>query len=112
MMDPRNLHIRFEHAERSVQWDCPNGNEYFLVGDGDQFYLDRLQTALDQHFTSDTIWASPSRHEAILLERASASKTIGQHVKRTGSLTVFDPHMCRFMQFTNTGVARQGHVAS
>ena len=108
LMDPRNLNIQFEHAVRSVQWDCPNGNEYFLVGDGDQFYLDRLQAALDRHFSSETIWASPSRHEAIVLERASASATIAQHVTRAGSLTVFDPDLRRFIQVTKTGVARQG----
>lgn len=108
LMDPRNLHIQFKHASRSVQWDCPNGNEYFLVGDGEQFYLDRLQTALDRHFSSDTIWASPSRHEAIAIERASASATIAQHVTHTGSFTVFDSELRRFMQFTKTGVARQG----
>jgi len=107
-MDPRNLHIQFEHTVRSVQWDCPNGNEYFLVGDGEQFYLDRLQVALDRHFSSDTIWASPSRHEAIVLERASASAAIAQHVARIGSFTVFDPDLRKFLQLTKTGVARQG----
>ena len=111
-MDPRNLHIRFDHLSRSIQWDCPNGNEYFLVGDGEHFYLDRLQTALDLHFPVETILASPSRHEAILLERSSAASAIAQHVQRTGSLTVFDHDLQRFMQFTKTGVARQGYVAS
>ena len=112
MIDPRNLHIRAEHLVRSVTWDCPNGNEYFLVGDGDQFYIDRMQAALDQHFPYDTILASPSRHEAIVLERASASETIAQHVNRIGSFTVFDENICRFMQITKTGVARRGLVAS
>ena len=107
-MDPRNLHIQFEHIVRAVHWDCPNGNEYFLVGDGEQFYLDRLQAALDQHFSSDTLWASPSRHEAIMLERASAAAIVAQHVTRAGSFTVFDSDLRRFMQFTKTGVARQG----
>ena len=111
-MDPRNLHIRLEHALRSVQWDCPGGNEYFLVGDGDQFYFDVIQSALDRHFPSEAIWSSPSRHEAILLERASASETIALHVKRTGSFTVFDEDLHKFMQFTKTGVARQGKLAS
>ncbi len=108
MMDPRNLHIQYEHAVRSVQWDCSDGNEYFLVGDGEQFYFDRLQAALDQYFPSESIWASPSRHEAIVLERATAAATIAQHVSRAGSFTVFDPDVRRFMQLTNTGVARQG----
>ena len=108
LMDPRNLYIQIEHAVRSVQWDSSDGHEYFLVGDGEQFYLDRLQAALDRHFMSETVWASPSRHEAIVFERMSASASIAQHVTRAGSLTLFDPDLHRFLQITKTGVARQG----
>ncbi len=107
-MDPRILHIQFDLAVRSVQWDCPDGSEYFLVGDGEHFYLDRLQAALNRHFSSEVILASPSRHEAIVFERASASAIIAEHVARAGSLTVFDPDLGRFIQFTKMGVARQG----
>ena len=108
VMDPRNLHIQFEHSVRAVQWDSPGGNEYFLIGDGAQFYFERMQAALDKHFPSAVILASPSRHEAVLFERASAAETIARHISRTGSLTVFDEQMTTFMQFTKTGVARQG----
>ena len=111
-MDPRTLHIRSTHAAKTIQWDRPNGNEYFLIGDGEQFYLDRFQTALDQHFSSETILASPSRHEAIVLERSSAAGTIVQHVQRLGFFAVFDQDLQNFMEFTKLGVARQVVVAS
>jgi len=107
-MDPRNLYIQIERAVRSVQWDTSDGNEYFLVGDGEQFYLDRLQAVLDGHFLSETVWASPSRHEAIVFERRSASASIAEHVARAGTLTLFDPDLRRFVQISKIGVARQG----
>ena len=111
-MDPRNLHIQLDHVIKHVQWEPQDGNEYFLIGDGEQFYLDRMQSALDQHFSSELILASPSRHEVILLERPSAAGTIAQHIQRLGSFTVFDHGLHTFMQFTRTGVARMGRVAS
>ena len=111
-MDPRNLHIRFEHVLRSVVWDCASGNEYFLVGDGEQFYLDQLQAALDEHFSAETVLASPSRHEAIVIERSSVSGAIASHVKSLGTFTVFDQDLHTFMQFSKTGVARKGQAAS
>lgn len=108
LMNPRNLYIQIERAMRSVQWDSSDGNEYFLVGDGEQFYLDRLQAVLDRHFLSETVWASPSRHEAIVFERMSASASIAEHVARAGGLILFDPDLRRFVQISKTGVARQG----
>ena len=106
MMDPRTFHIQFVHALRLVQWDRPNGAEYFLVGDGDQFFPDRLQEALDRHFDTASIWASLSRHEAILLERASAASSLARHTADKGSLTVVDVDLTRFMQIHAMGAAR------
>ena len=112
MMDPRNLHIQFEHVVGSVNWTRPNKHEYFLIGDGETFDLEHIQAALDGHFETDVVLASPSRHEAIVLERSSASFTIAQHVMRIGSITVFDSDLSKFMQFLKTGVARQGVAAT
>ena len=107
-MDPRTFHIQLQHSLPSVEWIRSNGDEYFLVGDGEQFYLDTLQAALDRHFPADAIWASPSRHEAILMERASAAASIARQMAGTQSLTVTDGGLTRFMQITSIGAARCG----
>ena len=111
-MDHRNLHIRLEHTLRRVQWDSLGGSEYFLVGDGETFDLEQVQSALNKHFTAETVLASPSRHEALVLERASAAEIVANHAMRAGAITVFDHDLSKFMQFTKIGVARRGQLAS
>ena len=107
-MDSRIFHIAFNRAYRSVAWDKHGENEYVLVGDGRDIEIPRLQRLVDATFIAQTLWLSPSRHEAVSIPRQDAASVLAQRLRPRSNVCVSDASVHAFLELHFLGVARTG----
>jgi hypothetical protein len=107
-MDSRTLHIAFNRAYRSVAWDKHGENEYVLVGDGLDIEIPRLQKLVDATFSTQTVWLSLGRHEAVSIPRQDVAKVLAQHLRPSSNVCVSDADMRIFLELHFLGIARTG----
>ena len=107
-MDSRILHIAFNKAYGSIAWDKHGENEYVLVGDGLDIDILRLQRLVDATFSTQTVWLSLGRHEAVSIPRQDAADALAQRLRPSSNVCVSDADVHIFLELHFLGVARTG----
>jgi hypothetical protein len=107
-MDSRILDIAFNRAYRSVAWDKHGENEYVLVGDGLDIDVPRLQKLVDATFSTQTVWLSLGRHEAVPIPRQDVAGALAQRLRPSSNVCVSDADVHIFLELHFLGVARTG----
>lgn len=107
-MDSRLLHLAYSRAFASVAWDRHGEHEYMLVSDGLVVEQPLLQALIDRVFSMDTLWLSPSRHEAVAVSRGQAAGFMAARLQPQSTVVLTDEDVSIFIELSFLGVARTG----